>query len=118
MRHNFHEHLEALKRDPKHILPSDINKHVSDFLEKIGCDVGADELNEFQKFTQYGRMEIFNDNVPNSKITIQFDGGMANGREDYKQIIKGSWKIFTYKTIRNANLDKTRPKTKEGKHGS
>ena len=110
MRYKFHDQLAAIKRNPQHVLPVDINAPVIAFLNKIGCEAGARALADLQTHIDYGTLDLERVDVPGAKISIQVDAGMAEGYRQYETKRSGDWVITKYKTIRNANLDKRRPK--------
>lgn len=113
MRYKFYEQLTAIKKNPKAVLPADINKPVFDFLERIGCVIGATVLKKFQDKIEYGTIELIRDDVPNAKISLQVDCGMCEGWKQYESNKVGQWTCISYKTVKNANLDKKKP-IKEG----
>lgn len=117
MRYSFHDQLAAIKKNAKHVLPEDINAPVVLFLEKIGCDGGVDRLKKLQKNVDYGTIDLFRDDVPNAKITIEVNAGMAEGYKQYEVDIVGKWRVVCYKSIRNANLDMKRKQPKDVKNG-
>lgn len=110
MRYKFYEQLANVRKNPKTVLPADINKPVFDFLEKIGCTVGVKILKKFQDSVDYGTIDLMRDDVPNAKITLQVDCGMCEGWKQYEVNKDGKWTSVSYKTVKNANLDKKKPK--------
>jgi hypothetical protein len=108
MRYKFHEQLEAVHRNPGYNLPDDINQPVIDFLKKIGCDIGVEKVRFAQKNIKYRTIDIVSDEVPNAKIRIQMDCGMAEGRKEYTLERRGKWTVITYDTVKNSNLDKSK----------
>jgi hypothetical protein len=115
VRYNFHEQLAAIKKNPRHILPADINAPVLQFLEKIGCAIGCEELKKFQNKVDYGTIELIRTDIPNAKISIQTDAGMAEGWKEYEVKRDDKWTAIVYKTVKNSNLDKKKPEKKEAK---
>jgi hypothetical protein len=115
MRYKFYEQRDKIKKDPKYKLPADINAPVYEFLDGIKCKAGREALKSLEDCVGYGTIEIVNDDLPNAKIVIQVDSGMAEGRKEHLPPDKdGKWNVFTYKTVKNYNLDKKNP-TKEVK---
>jgi hypothetical protein len=113
MKHNFHAvkyHIE--QSGGKANLPEDINDPVIDFLEnKVNCKAGADELREFQKHVQYGKIRLVHDDVPDASINISVCCGMAaDGYETYTVKKHGKWTVITSKTVKNSNIEKKREK--------
>ena len=113
MAYNFHEQKEAAKKNPRYMLPADINKPVIEFLEKIGCGVGVDIVKDMQNKLNYGLLELASDKVPNAKLSIQMDCGMAEGYKQYEIKTSDGWTAISYKMVKNWNLDKKKL-TKEG----
>jgi hypothetical protein len=105
-RYNFHEQLAKIKKDSKYRLPADINAPVQAFLDKIGCEVGIKKLATAQDHINYGTIELIDDRVPNAKLEIQVDAGMAEGWNQYEVEKIGHWTAISYKSIRNDNLTK------------
>jgi hypothetical protein len=113
MRYNFHEQLRAVKSNPHYVLPADINKPVVDFLKRIGCNIGVELVEAAQKNINYRTIELVRKDTPNAKLVIQIDCGMAEGYRQYVINTVDGWVSTAYDTIKNSNLDKTKPK-KEG----
>jgi NADH:ubiquinone oxidoreductase subunit E len=113
MRYNFHEQLAAIKRNPKHVLPADINAPVKAFLQGIGCEAACDELRKLQEHVNYATIDIISAEVPTAKISVQVDAGMAEGWKEFRTVTNGKWTIHICKSIKNANLDKKKREKKE-----
>jgi hypothetical protein len=110
VRYKFHEQKALIEKNPKHVLPADINAPVLAFLERIGCKGGVEVLLRWQASIAYGSMDLIREDAPNAKITISTEAGMAEGWKEYEALKIGPWAIIKYKTVKNANLDKRRPK--------
>jgi len=110
MKYNFFEWRDKIKADPSIRLPDDINKPVVDWLDSIGCEVGKGVVESAQEKVQYMGVEIVHDDQPGAKISFQIDMGMIGERRIYKTIKDGPWTVHTYKTIKNWNIDKRKPK--------
>jgi hypothetical protein len=113
MRHNFHEQREALYRNPKHVLPDDINAPVLAFLEKVGCGTAVELIKKMQAAAAHGKVEIVRLDRPAAKLTINVSYGMAEGWSEYEEIVSGNFRIYKYKTVKNSNLDKKNHLRKE-----
>jgi len=113
VKYNFFDQLEKLKADPNHQLPADINKPMIEWLEKIGCGLGADLIADAQVKVRYEGIELVHDDNPNAKIAVQIDAGMVGERREYEIKRKGKWTAFVYRTIKNPNLNKQRPREKK-----
>lgn len=113
MRYNFFDQLKKLKADPGHQLPQDINQPMIEWLEKIGCDIGAELVSDAQVKVRYEGIELVHDANPNAKIAMQIDAGMVGERREYEVKRSGKWTAFIYRTIKNPNIDKHRPKEKK-----
>ena len=105
-KYNFHEQLEKVKGNVNYKLPEDINKPVFDFLEKIGCKIGAETLKTMQDHLNYGQIELRRIDLPNSILSIQVDCGMAEGWKDCELRTDKAWSTSVYKTVKNYNLNK------------
>jgi hypothetical protein len=110
MRYSFFDQLAAIRANPGHVLPADINAPVFAFLAKIGCAAGADSLKRLQNHVAYGTIELVSDDQPGATLTIQVDSGMAEGWKIAESTKQGKWAVLVYKTIKNSNLDKSKPK--------
>jgi hypothetical protein len=108
MRHNFYDQLNAVKRDPTHVLPEDINAPVIKFLEGINCIPAVEELLMYQKNVQYGKIEIVHEDAPGSKIEIPVECGMACKYTKFTFKKVGKWSVYTTKTIINYNIKRKR----------
>ena len=106
MRYNFHTELKKVKSNPKYSLPEDINKPVIDFFSEIGCVPGAEKIKKFQDLIRYGKIDVIHDDVPNAKLSVQIDCGMADGYKKCEVEKKGKWTIVSTYGVRNSNLDK------------
>jgi hypothetical protein len=106
MAYNFIEQKEAAKKNPRYMLPADINKPVIDFLEKIGCKIGVESIKDMQNKLNYGLVELTSEKVPNAKLSIQVDCGMAEGYKQYEIKKADGWTSTTYKMVKNWNVDK------------
>jgi len=115
MRYNFHDQLRAVKSNPKYVLPADINKPVIDFLAKIGCEIGVKLVEAAQRNINYRTIELVRKDRPHAKLVIQIDCGMAEGYRQYIIDETGDWLATSYDTIKNSNLDKTKPKKEVAK---
>jgi hypothetical protein len=114
-RYNFHDLKAAFQKDPANFkLPVDVNEPVKEALNKIGCDVGVEFLSGIEKRCGYGGVVLVHDDAPHKRIQIDVACGMAEGRTDFEEVKKGKWTAFSYRTIKNKNLDKTNKK-KEAK---
>jgi hypothetical protein len=113
MRYNFHDQLSNVHKNPKYVLPADINQPVIDFLEKIGCTIGVKLLRKMQQNVNYGSIDLIHDDVPSAKITIQVDCGMAEGYKIYDLEKVGKWNSISYRIVKNKNLDKKKVTPKE-----
>jgi hypothetical protein len=110
MRYKFHDQLELVKKNAAYKLPADINKPVIDFLESIECGIGIKLVKAAQEKIKYCTIELVRQDVPNAKIEIQIDCGMAQGYKQYLIESEGKWRATSYNTIRNSNLDKSKKK--------
>jgi hypothetical protein len=110
MRYKFHDQLEAVKHNAGYKLPEDINKPVIDFLESIECAIGVKLVKAAQEKIKYCTIELVRQDVPNAKIEIQIDCGMAQGYKQYLIENDEKWRATSYSTIKNYNLDKSKPK--------
>jgi hypothetical protein len=110
MRYQFHEQRDTIKKNPKHVLPADINAPVVAFLERIGCSVGAEELKKLQHDIAYGGIDLVHDDHLNARVSLSTELGMCDGWKQYEIIKAGKWSIIKYKTVKNSNLDKRKPK--------
>lgn len=109
MRYNFHNELKKVKTDPKYVLPLDINKPVTDFLNEIGCKPGSDKVKLFQEKIRYGKIDLIHDDKPTAKLSIQIDCGMADGYKKCEVDKIGKWTIVSTFGVRNSCLDKKKP---------
>lgn len=71
---------------------------------------------KYQDRVEYGTIDLIREDIPNAKISIQVDCGMAEGYKQYEINKAGKWTAINYKTVRNYNLDKSKEKKtqKEG----
>lgn len=108
-KYNFHYELDNIKKNPKYVLPVDINKPVFDFLEKIKCELGVKKLKAMQLHLNYGRIVLRRNDLSNVVLEIQVDCGMAGDWEDCETEKDDVWTATTYKTVKNYNLTKRKP---------
>ena len=109
-RYSFHDQLNSIKRDPKYVLPADINAPVLRYLESIDCKIGADLVLAKQAHVGYGTVELIHDDAPNARLVIQFDAGMVGEWKKWVQTKAGKWTAIDISTVKNANIDKRKPK--------
>ena len=113
MKYSFFDQLAKLKANPNHQLPPDINVPVIEWLDSIGCEVGAALISDFQARVRYGGIDLIHDDNPNAKISLQVDAGMIGERREHEIKRQGKWTAYIYRTIKNPNLDKHRPREKK-----
>jgi hypothetical protein len=106
MRYNFHEHKDAIKKNPNHILPSDINAPVIDYYMKIGAKFAAITIEKLQKCVNYAVIEVYKAGEPNKKYKTEVHAGMCAGVETNEiGTSSDGFVVSITKTIRNKNLD-------------
>lgn len=109
-RHSFHEHLAELKRNPKHTLPEDINKPITDWLRKIGCELGAKAVEDARANVRYETLRLVHKGDAKAEIRIQIDAGMVGERKELTVKSDEPWTSYIERCIKNPNLDKRRPR--------
>jgi hypothetical protein len=100
----------AVKKNPNYVLPADINQPVIKFLEEKGCSIGAEKIKKMQENIKYGNIELFHDDFPNAKLTVQVDCGMAEGYRKFEIKKSGKWTMIENESVKNKNLDKSKEK--------
>lgn len=109
MKYNYHDQVELVRKNPRHELPEDVNHPVEKFLSGIGCDLGIEELEKFRKSVGYGEIELVHNDVPDAKLSIPVNCGMASeGLRKSTVVKKGKWTAYIYRTVKNSNITKKR----------
>lgn len=110
MRYNFHKQKDAVRDNPKHILPADINKPFEDWLSSIKCEIGRKKLIAMRDNVRYGEIELIDKRKPHAKITFEVSCGMSGTKKVYEIKEDENWLMTSYYTVRNQNIDKTKRK--------
>jgi hypothetical protein len=116
LRHKFHDVLAAVKKNPKHKLPDDINAPIHEYLKKINCPIGEKALLDAERDCAYEGIDLIHENVPNAKLSMHIDCGMVGEMVKWEVLKDGPWTLIKYRSVKNSNLDKSKPK-KEGYNG-
>lgn len=110
MRYSFFEEKAKIEKNPDYTLPDDINQPIIDWLEKIGCAFGANEVKIAQQNVAYRKFEIVNRTINNATITLQMQCGMITERKEVQQKSEGNWVVSVTKTVKNPKISKYRPR--------
>lgn len=111
-KHNYHEVKSDVWKGKA--LPSDINDPVKEMLlEKLNCKQAVTFVEEHERNTVCGKIEIIDKLNPGKRITMKSSFGMFEGYDLVKQVEDEKWIITSTRHVKNPSLSMKRVKQED-----